>query len=286
MDRRALAALFRERLGALVAGGQGGLARLGRDSGVDRSALSQFLDPGADRLPRAETLRALAAARGVSTDWLVGLSHAQRGGQGLAPSAEIESAFHADGGSPLERWRREAAGGKLRYVPSTLPDMLRLPELMAWEESGPQGGVRLDFAEALLDDARLGDVDVEIAMPRQTLGALAAGAGLWSGMDAALRRRQLAFMAEQCAAHYPRLRLHLHDGRRTYSAPFTVFGLARAAIYLGRSYLVLTAADQVRALARHFDLLVRDAETPSDRAPEALRALAASVPDDANREAV
>jgi len=286
MDRRALAALFRERLGALVAASPGGLARYARDSGGDRAARSPLLDPAADRLPRAETLRALAAARGVSTDWLLGLSHAERGGQGIAPSAEIESAFHADGGSPLDRWRREAAGGKLRYVPSTLPDMLRLPELMTWEESGPQGGARLDFAEALLDDARLGDVDVEIAMPRQTLEALAAGAGLWSGMDAGLRRRQLAFMAEQCAAHYPRLRLHLHDGRRTYSAPFTVFGLARAAIYLGRSYLVLTAVEQVRALARHFDLLVRDAETAADLAPAALRALAALPRDAAPARAV
>jgi transcriptional regulator with XRE-family HTH domain len=281
MDRRALAALFRERLAALIQRGQGGLARFARETGVDRSALSQFLDPQADRLPRAETLRAIAAARGVSADWLLGLSNAAQGGQTLATSVEIETAFHPDGSTPLERWRREAAGAKLRYAPSTLPDMLRLPELMHWEAPGPQGAARLDHGEALLDDARLGDVDVEIAMPRQTLADLARGAGIWEDLDPALRARQLTHMAELCAAHYPRLRLCLYDGRRTFSAPFSVFGMVRAAVYLGRSYLVITAADQVRALARHFDLLVRDAETAADRAPAALRALAASAKADA-----
>jgi hypothetical protein len=83
-------------------------------------------------------------------------------------------------------------------------------------------------------------------------------------------------MEALCAAHFPRLRLSLYDGRRVFSAPFSVFGMVRAAVYLGRSYLVITAADQVRALARHFDLLVRDAETQADRAPAVLRALAAS----------
>lgn len=277
MDRRALAALFRDRLATLAQRGQGGLARLARETGVDRSALSQFLDPAADRLPRAETLRAIAAARGVSADWLLGLSNAAQGGQTLAPALEIETAVYPDGSTPLERWRREAAGAKLRYAPSTLPDMLRLPELMDWEAPGPQGAARLDHGEALLDDARLGDVDVEIAMPRQTLADLARGAGIWEALDPALRDRQLSHMADLCAAHYPRLRLHLYDGRRIFSAPFSVFGMVRAAVYLGRSYLVITAADQVRALARHFDLLVRDAETTADRAPAALRALAATT---------
>jgi transcriptional regulator with XRE-family HTH domain len=274
MDRRALAILFRERLAALTANAPGGLARLSRDAGVDRSALSQFLAEGADRLPRAETLRAIAAARGVSADWLLGLSNAAQGGQTLAASVEIESAFHADGSTPLDRWRREAAGAKLRYVPASLPDMLRLPELMDWDAPGPADA---DRAGALLDDARFGDLDIEIAMPRQTLADLARGAGVWEELEPALRARQLAHMADQCAAHYPRLRLHLHDGRRVYSAPFTVFGLVRAALYLGRSYLVVTAADEVRALARHFDLLVRDAETPAARAHETLRAFAEAV---------
>ncbi len=274
MDKRDLVLTFRERLRALLARSEGGLARFARETGVDRSALGQFLDPACTRLPRAETLRALAERKGVTVDWLLGLSNAPEGGQALASSVEIETAVYADGGTPLERWRREAAGAKLRYVPSTLPDMLRLPEIMAHELEGPRASARLTHGEAMLGDALLGETDVEIAMPQETLDGLAEGAGIWRDAPAALRRRQLERMAELVEAHYPALRLHLYDGRRTFSPPFTVFGGVRAALYLGRAYLVLTNAEQVRALSRHFDQLVREALIGAERTHERLAALA------------
>ncbi len=266
MDKRALADLFRARLRALIARGDRSLAGFARAAGMDRSALSQFLAPDIDRLPRAETLRAIAAAEGVTVDWLLGLSNAPDGGRALAPSVEIETAFYDDGGSPLDRWRREAAGAKLRYVPSTLPDMLRLPQVMDHELDPGRAAARLEAGEGLLDDARLGELDVEIAMPLQALDDFATGAGIWGGLGADLRAAQLARIAGLCEAHYPTLRLHLYDGRRTFSAPYTVFGAVRAAIYMGRSYVVLTAAEQVRAMARHFDGLVREAVVQADAA--------------------
>jgi hypothetical protein len=73
------------------------------------------------------------------------------------------------------------------------------------------------------------------------------------------------------------LRLHLYDGRAAYAAPFTVFGRIRAAVYLGEAYLVVSAADQVAALTRLFDNLVRRAVVGPDRVHETLAELASAV---------
>ena len=208
MDKRAVAAAFRERLQALLGDERGGVAGFLRDTGIDRSALSQFLDPGIDRMPRAETLRRIAEARGVTADWLLSLSNAPEGQQEVTPSVRIELAQSPEGGSPIDQWRREAAGMKLRYVPSSLPDMLGLADDAPVPDPAPAGQ-----PENILGGFRLGEMDVEIAMPVQTLEDLSQGAGLWRGTDPALRRRQLAHMAATCAETYPTLRLHLYDGR-------------------------------------------------------------------------
>ena len=120
-------------------------------------------------------------------------------------------------------------------------------------------------------------MDVEIAMPLQTLQDLSEGSGLWRGVAAWPRRRQLEHMAATCAEAYPTLRLHLYDGRETFAAPFTVFGRIRAAIYLGEAYLVVSSADRVVALTRLFDKLVRAAVIGPDRVHETLARLAKDV---------
>src|SRR5207253_1998687 len=53
-------------------------AAFARRIGIDRSTLAQILSSADDRLPRAETLAAIAADQQVSVDWLLGLS---QGGQ-------------------------------------------------------------------------------------------------------------------------------------------------------------------------------------------------------------
>ena len=87
---------------------------------------------------------------------------------------QIESAQSPGGGSPIDQWRREAAGMKLRYVPSSLPDMLGLAE----DLPEPAADARAGSPENVLGGFRLGDMDVEIAMPMQTLQDLAEGTGL------------------------------------------------------------------------------------------------------------
>lgn len=275
MDRRLLASQFRDRLRSLLEGRPGGLSRFARETGVDRSALSQLLDPRNARLPRAETLRSVAEACGVTTDWLLSLSNARMGGHQVAPSLEFEQALDPLGISPSERWRSEARGYKLRYIPSSVPHLLRLPDIEQPEDAGaPESGMAHPDprAEARLHDteAWLADMDVEVCMGVQTLEVLAAGAGIWRGRPVEDRRAQLRHIAEQAERHYPALRLHLYDERRVSSAPYTVFGPVRAVIYLGQSFLVITAADQVQAIARHFDGMVRASDSDPARIQEIL----------------
>jgi transcriptional regulator with XRE-family HTH domain len=277
MDKRDLAKLFRERLKALVAERDGGLSGLARDAGLDRSALSQFLDPAADRLPRAESLRRLAEVTGTTVDWLLGLSNAPEGHQEVKPSAEIEIAIDQAGDSPLNRWRQEGYGRKIRYIPAALPDLLCLPEVMGHEFDDDRASARFGHGANMLDLVRQGEMDLEVAMPFQTLEGFAEGGGLWRGLGPDLRARQLDHIAQVTDEAYPALRLHLFDGVRTYAAPFTVFGPIRAAVYLGGSYLVVTASDQVRALAGLFDDLVRETVIGPDKVPAYLRELSGRV---------
>ncbi|MEO1724439.1 MAG: transcriptional regulator [Pseudomonadota bacterium] len=276
MDKRDLSLLFAERLRHLVEREAGGLSAFARATGLDRSALSEFLAPGSTRLPRAEALRRISAHAEVSADWLLGLSYSEEGERRISPSVDIEEAESAEGETPILRWHREAAGHKIRYVPSFLPDQLADPEVLAHVASG---GIeaRLPQGEGNLGAVVLGQTDLEIAMAEHLLTDLASGAGPWRGLPLALRRRQLEQMAALTEEHYPTLRLHLYDARRNFAAPFTVFGPLRAALYLGPDYLVLTGAEDVRRLAHIFDGLVRAAVTGADGASRRLAALAADA---------
>ena len=274
MDKRDLAAQFRRRLRTVLESHAEGKSHFMAQTGLDRSALSQFLSPASDRLPRAETLRRIAEISGVSADWLLCLENAPEGRQEVAGSVQIEQEIQADGSTPLDQWRSEAAGFKLRYVPSTLPDMFSLaPQALDDTPEDARGG----GVENVLGHISLDDMDVEIAMPIQTLQDLAARTGLWQNTPARQCRRQLEHMARICARTYPALRLHLYDGSKTYSAPFTVFGRQRVALYIGDAYLVVSSPEQVRGFSRQFDRLVRSAVIGSDQVNLTLERLAQSV---------
>lgn len=270
MKKHEIAQLFRTRVSSLIdrMGGPGAFARA---VGVDRSALSQFLDADADRLPRAETLRRIGEAGGVSLDWLLGLSNVENARPEIASRVEIEDASAANGSSPLADWHLEAAGYKIRYVPMRLPDLLRHEAVADYEFDPSEADHKFDQTERQLAYSRLPDSDLEICMPINTIIDLARGDGVWAALPRSLRQVQLEHMARLVDELYPALRLFLYDGRRTYSAPYTVFGPIRAAVYLGGVYLVLTDLDQIRALARHFDHLIRSAVCTPDRAGDRLR---------------
>jgi len=275
MDKRELATRFSKRLRQILESGEGGTAAFVRDTGIDRSALSQFLDPRTVRLPRAEALRNIAIARGISVDWLLDLETAQEGRQEVSSSIEIEGEKEEDV-SPLERWREEADGHKMRYVPSTLPDMLSLAGLQP-DDSRDAIDARGSGVENVLEGMDIHDMDLEIAMPIQTLEDVTYQSGLWRHFDPELCKRQLTHMAAICNETYPTLRLHLYDGTKTFSAPFTVFGKMRVAIYIGEAYLVVTSKEQIKTFVQRFDGLVRQSIIRPNKVDEHLASLASKI---------
>lgn len=275
MDKRDLSKEFKKRLSEVIDDYGKGRGHFMRAVGIDRSALSQFLGQDSNRLPRAETLHRIAKVTGVSIDWLLCLENAPEGRQEVAQSVQIEREMQADGTTPLDHWRDAAIGFKLRTVPSTLPDIVSLAPDSAL--NGELEDARGGGAENVLDRISLNDMDVEIAMPLQTLQDVSARTGLWRGTPRDTCRRQLQHMAQICERHYPALRLHVYDGTETFSAPFTVFGNQRVALYIGDAYLVVSSPEQVRGFARQFDRLVRRAVISSDQVHTSLRALADAV---------
>ena len=272
MDKRLLADLFRNRLSSLLQANKTSTAEFLREAQIDRSALSQFLNPDCDRLPRTEMLRRIATVSGVSVDWLLGLENAPEGRQDYSPSLQVEVSKLENGMTPLQSWHVEAEGQKLRYVPSALPDMMQL----SWQNDGSRSETlrRKENADNILVPSSLRDMDLEIAMPLQTLQDVSEKTGCWRMVDLQTRRAQLELMAQICEENYPAVRLHLFDGSEIFSAPFTVFGRRRAAIYVGDAYFVLTAPDQVRSFSMKFDGLVRNTTTSPDRVHETLTLLA------------
>lgn len=262
MDKRDLGTIFRDRLGQVMERTGGPQSRFARSIGLDRSALSQLMSDKGVRLPRAETLVAIAEAHGVSLDWLLGISQSERLATEIAPVLAIEHGAAGPDDSRLAQWRREAAGYKIRYVPATLPDLMRTETVIRFEMGlEPADRVAATIADAgqYLAYTRRPETDMEVCMPIQRLQAFARGTGIWTGLRAQARREQLLQMARLLDELYPTFRLFLYDGRQWFSAPYTVFGPKRAAIYVGDMYLVMNATEHIRALIDRFDELIRRA---------------------------
>ncbi|MBP0579612.1 helix-turn-helix transcriptional regulator [Labrys sp. LIt4] len=272
---------FRDRLERVIA--QTGLNQAGfaRHVGIDRSTLSQLLSAENDRLPRAETLAAIAKGCRISIDWLLGLSQREQIGAELVEAVlTIETQAHAPFNERFLRWHAEAAGRKLRTVPMSFPDFLKTDEVMQFEYAAALG---LDTSPALAERRRLiiasirDGGEMEACVSVQALELFARGQAQWEGFDAAGRRAQFNTMAALVDELYPTLRLNLYDLRQTYSAPFTIYGNSRAAVYLGPTYLVLNASEHIRMLTRRFEDIVRTATVQPHVAAAYLRDLGASL---------
>ena len=263
MNREEVVALFRERLQETIEASGDSRAAFAERAGLDRSTLSQLLSPENRRLPRSETVLNIARSTQLSVDWLLGLSQTkQLGAEFVSEAPEIAQG----GASPLDerlrRWHADAIGYKIRYVPSTLPDLLKTDEVISYEFAGFGDRVthlQRDEAEARLEYSRKPETDIEAVSSFQSITAFARGEGIWGGLAPEARREQLKQIVVLADELYPTFRWFLYDGLRNFAAPFTVFGPKRAALYLGGMYFVFTATEQVRVLSRYFDQLIRDA---------------------------
>lgn len=270
MDKRDISGEFRKRLAALVDRSGFNQSAFAARAGIDRSALSQLLSGASTRLPRSETLANIASIGGVTIDWLLGLT-AREGQTGeLRAALEIGEGADDPDQTLLTRWHEEAAGTKIRYVPATLPDQLKTADFIAFEARHARRSAisRQGETDLRLAWNRRPDTDMEVCMPRQTLEQLAQGTGIFAGLSQSARREQLAHMAMLLDELYPSFRLYLFDARARFSAPYTVFGSTRAAVYMGGLYLVLNAVEPIRTLIRHFDGLVRGAEVEAGKVGE------------------
>lgn len=264
MDRRETVEIFRQRLGEVIA--RSGLSRsaFAAQLGLDRSTLSQLLSAENVRLPRADTVVAIAATQQVSVDWLLGLSQeeGQLGPNVIDQAPEIEPGAGSPADERLQRWHAEAAGYKIRYVPSTLPDLLKTEEVIEFEYRAQGSEVpqaRQNMAEKRLAYSRRPETDMEVCSSYQAIEDFARGEGIWRDLPLAARREQLRWMIALTDELYPTFRWFLFNGLRHYSVPVTIFGPKRAAVYVGGMYFVFTSTEHIRALTQQFDRLIREA---------------------------
>lgn len=277
MDRRDFLEQFRERLESVIE--KSGLSRsaFAIQAGMDRSTLSQLLSAANDRLPRVETLAAIAARWQVSIDWLLGLSQqGQLGADIMEEQISIRRDALSAADEMLLEWHREAIGYKIRYVPSSLPDLLRTEDVARYElgyfaTSRPEQAI--EKAAVRLAYQRRPETDMEACSSLQSIAGFARGEGIWRGLDRDIRRRQLDHMIELVEELYPTFRWFLFDGLQRFTIPVTLFGPLRAAIYLGQMYIVFTSTEHIRTLTQHFDDLIRSAVIQPTDVPTYLRTL-------------
>jgi transcriptional regulator with XRE-family HTH domain len=277
MDRRRTVETFRERLTQVIE--RSGLSRsaFAAKAGLDRSTLSQLLTSANDRLPRAETIAAIAEQQQVSTDWLLGLVQEEKIGTNILSEApEIARGASSYSDERLTRWRAEAVGYKIRYVPASLPDLLKSEEIISYEymrQGSAMPAIRLEQAESRLAYSRRPETDLEVCSSLQSIEGFARGQGIWEKLPVASRKLQLSWMIALVDELYPTLRWFLYDGLAHYSAPITIFGPTRAAVYIGNMYFVFNSTEHIRALAQHFDNLIRGAIVQPPEVPQLLKRL-------------
>jgi transcriptional regulator with XRE-family HTH domain len=275
LDRRDFAAAFRTRLEEAMARAGVSRAALAAQVGIDRSTLSLLLSPDHDRLPRADTVASIAAALQVSLDWLLGLSkEAKLGADILLESMEIAPSAATPSDERLERWHEEAKGYKIRYVPTTLPDLAKTDEVLAHEYRdfvAKSADRAISASQQRLAYSRRPETDMEICISTQAIGLFARGQGMWEGLPDRTRREQLERLIALTDELYPTLRLFMFNGRTHYSVPYTVFGPLRASLYIGQSYFVFNTTEHIRALTSHFDSLIRAAVVQANEATDFLR---------------
>ena len=277
LDRRDFARAFRDRLAEALDRAGMNRTELARAVGIDRSTLSLLMSEESDRLPRADTAAAIANALQVSLDWLLGLSNEADLGADIVPETmEIAPSSPTPLDERINRWIEEAVGYKIRYVPTTIPDLAKTDAVLQHEYRDfavKTAGQAIALSQQKLAFARLPETDMEICTPLQAITGFAHGEGMWKGLPLDDRIAQLDRLILLVEELYPTLRLYLFDGLTHYAAPYTIFGPQRVALYAGQVYLVFNTREHIRVLTRHFDDLVRAAVVNSAEAGAYLRRL-------------
>jgi transcriptional regulator with XRE-family HTH domain len=280
MNRKEILKIFRSRLATAMRQADLNRAQLADRAGLDRSTLSQLMSEDNTRLPRADTLAALAGPLQISVDWLLGLSGEPRGGAAILEESLQIAPRPSEADENLAKWYEEAAGYKIRYVPTTLPDLVKTNEVIRYQfhaEVRKTPDQAIAASRETLAYSRLPETDLEVCMPRQALESFAFGTGIWTELEARTRIEQIVHMRELVQELYPSFRLYLYDGLTHYSAAYTIFGPLRAALFVGKIYFVFNTTAHVRVLTRHFDELIRAAVVQAHECGDFLETLEKAI---------
>lgn len=277
IDKRDRAAQFRQRLSRAMEDRNVSQSGLARSIGVDRSTVSQLLTDQGARLPNAHVVGSCASVLGVSADWLLSLSdRPESAAELLASSLTMAEAPRALVDERIFEWHQQAAGYKIRYVPATLPDMLKTRAVLEWEYA-PHLGRTADQAIGASADRlawmRGAQSDYEIAMPAFEIHSFAHAVGYYRNLPLDVRLEQIDHLLEICEQLYPRLRIYLFDAKRLYSAPVTIFGPLLCVFYAGSHYMAFRDRDRIEIFTRHFDTLIREADMTARQFPVHLKQL-------------
>jgi transcriptional regulator with XRE-family HTH domain len=255
--------VFRERVLKVLARSRMSYAAFARKADLDRSTLSQLLTGSLPRLPRAETLAAIARTAHVSVDWLLGLTQREEVGAEIIEAVmRIEPYRNTPANDSFLGWLKAAQGSRVCTVPIAMPDLLKTEETLRLEYEAAfdtKGMTPYDAVALRLEMLRQPHQQLEIAASVDCFAQFAAGFGLWSDLPAPQRRAQIKHMTALADELYPALRVYLYQATRHYSVPFTLFGAQRVALFLGSSFLVLNAAEHIQMFASRFDDLIRAA---------------------------
>ena len=272
-------AQFRERVSLVLARSGLSYAAFARKARLDRSTLSQLLTGPMPRLPRTETLAAIASTARVSVDWLLGLSQREEVGAEIIEAVmQIEPFGDTPAHGVFLEWLRAAQGTRICSVPIGIPDLLKTEAVLKKEfgDAFTSGTLTpVDAVTRRLEMLGQPHQQLELAISRDSLLAFALGIGQWAKIPPEIRREQLVHMIALVRQLYPTLRVYLYDEDMAYSVPFTVFGAQRVALFLGTNYLALNSPAHIEMFLHRFDGLIRVASTqPHEIADELARIMA------------
>lgn len=252
--------LFQARMQTVISDSGLNHSQFAKTVGIDRSTLSQLLSQDNLRLPRADTIASIAEQYQISIDWLLGLS--QEGSLGasiISEPLELKDFENSINDTFLE-WQRQCRGYKMRYVPTTIPDLLKT-EAVAGYKYARYGLGKIDQSvrdnQLQLLQQRHPGSEMEVCQSIHMLRGFAQGEGMWADLPLNDRVEQLRYIIELNKELYPGFRWFLYDSKQTYSAPFTVYGPLKAVLFIGQLYVLINSIDHIQQLTERFDQLIR-----------------------------
>lgn len=253
---------FKRRLRQLIDENSMSMSAFARFCELDRSTLSQILSPHNYRLPRLENTLLIASKMNVSIDWLIGLSNNRPGVDDLPLQITKNENENPGFDDHLDVWFEESLGQKVRYSPSTLPELLKTKAVNTYEFKDFE---KLDHKERIartkkrLGYQKKGETDLEVCNSFQAVEGFIKGEGVWKNLSKRNRLEQVDYIIEISRELYPSFRWYLYDIKNNYSVPLYIYGRKRACVFTGESYFVFTQTDHIKTLISSFDNLIRNA---------------------------